>query len=77
MFFAFRELRIKQQLTDDAPQPPVNVSDMGILNDLKEKMRREQYLRGLPKQALVKYRRAIMLKFLFFAILIAEVILLQ
>jgi hypothetical protein len=77
MFFGYWELRLKRQLTDDTPQPPVSISDMGVINDLKEQMKREQYLRSLPKQSLFKYRRAVMLKFLFLAILIAEVILLQ
>jgi hypothetical protein len=77
LFFGFWELKLKRQLTDDAPQPPVTVSDMGVINDLKEQMRREQYLRSLPKQALFRYRRAVVLKFLFMAILIAEVIFLQ
>ena len=76
-FFAYWECRLKRQLTDDTPQPPVNVSDIGVFNDLKEQMRREQYLRSLPKRSLFKYRRAVMLKFLFVGILIAEVILLQ
>jgi hypothetical protein len=77
LFFAFREDRLRRQLTDEAPQPPVSVGDMGYINDFKEEMRRERYLSSLPKQALFKYRRAAMLKFLFVAILIAEVLILQ
>jgi hypothetical protein len=77
MFFGFWELRIKQQLTDEAPQLPESVVDRGVLDDLTERMKREQYLRSLPKQALVKYRRVVMLKFLFFAILFAEMIYFQ
>jgi hypothetical protein len=77
LFFAFWEARLKRQLTDEAPQPPVSVSDMGVINNLKEMIKREQYLNCLPKKATVKYRRAAMLKLLFVAILIAEVIFLQ
>ena len=77
MFFAFWELRLKRQLTDSAMQSVERVSDLGIMNDLSERMRREQVLRDLPKQALFKFRIVVTLKFLFVAILIAEVVILQ
>lgn len=77
MFFAFWELRLKRQLTDSAMRPLQGVSDLGIMGDLSERMRREQVLRSLPKHALFKFRMIVMLKFLFVAILIAEVIILQ
>jgi hypothetical protein len=77
MFFAFWELRLKRQLTDSAIQPVERVSDLGIMNDLSERMRRERVLRELPKQRLFKFRMVVMFKFLFVAILIAEVLILQ
>lgn len=77
MFFAFWELRVKRQLTDGAVRPVERVSDLGVMNDLSERMRREQVLRGLPKQALFKLRMVVALKFLLVAILILEVIILQ
>ncbi len=76
MFFGFWELRLKEQLTDSAFQPSKMVSDFGAFN-LSERIKREQILRDLPKEAKSKYRKVVMLKFLFVAILIAEVIILQ
>jgi hypothetical protein len=77
LFFGSRQSRLERQLTDDAPRLPENVVDRGILDDFKERMGRWQYLQSLPKQALVEYKRAVMLKFIFMAILFAEVIILQ
>ena len=77
MFFAFWELRLKRQLTDSAMQSSERVSDIGIMNDLSERMKRERVLRDLPRHALSKFRMVVMFKFLFVAILIVEVILLQ
>jgi hypothetical protein len=77
IFFAFWELRLKRQLTDGEARPVERVSDPGVINDLSERMRREQALRYLPKQALFKLRMIVVLKFLLVAILIAEVIILQ
>ncbi len=77
MFFGFWEDRLKRQLTDSAMKPLVWVSDVGIMHDLKERMRRERVLRHLPKQALFKFRMVVVFKLLFVAILIAEVIILQ
>ena len=77
MLFAFWELRLKRQLTDGAVRPVERVCDLGVINDLSERMRREQALRDLPKQALFKLRMVVVLKFLLVAILIAEVIVLQ
>jgi hypothetical protein len=77
LFFAFWELRLKRQLTDDALQPRKMVSDFGILGDLSERATREQILRGLPRQAVFKLRMVVVLKFLSVAILIAEVVVLQ
>ncbi len=77
MFFAFWEDRLKRQLTDSATKPVEWVSDLGIMHDLAERMRRERVLRDLPRQALRKFRMVVILKFLFVAILIAEVLILQ
>jgi len=40
-------------------------------------MKREQYLKQLPREKLSKYKLAVTLKFFFVALLIAEVIVLQ
>lgn len=77
MFFAYWERKLKLQLTDEAVQPVKYVSDLGMLHSLKESLRRERFLRGLPAQLKFKYRMAVGLKFLFLAILIIEVIILQ
>jgi coproporphyrinogen III oxidase len=75
--FAFWERKLKLQLTDEAVQPVKYVSDLGVLYDLKENLRRENFLSTLPPQAKIKYRVAVGLKFLFLAILFVEVIFLQ
>lgn len=77
MFFAFWELRLKRQLTNGATQPANRGSALGITNDLSDRMRREQILKELPKQRVSKLRTVVMLKFLFVAVLIAEVLILQ
>jgi hypothetical protein len=77
MFFAYWERKLKLQLTDEAVQPLKHVSDLGMLYDLKESLQRERFLRGLPAKVKFKYRMAIALKFVFFAILIVEVLVLQ
>ena len=77
IFFGFWELRLKRQLTDSAAKPVERVSDLGIMHDLSERIRRERVLRDLPGQALFKFRMVVVFKLLFVAILIAEVIILQ
>jgi hypothetical protein len=77
MFFAFWELRLKRQLTDSASPPSTRPSEFGVINDLSERMNRERVIAGLPKEALTKFRTVVALKFLFVAILIVEVIVLQ
>jgi hypothetical protein len=77
LFFAFWELKLKRRLTEEAFRPSDRAGDFGILNDLPEKMKREQILRDQPRQALFKFRMVVILKFLFVAILIVEVIVLQ
>jgi hypothetical protein len=74
-FFGFWEL--KRQLTDGVPKSFESVSDSGVLSDLSERMKREQFLGRLPHHMLSKLRMLVGLKFLFVAIFIIEVILLQ
>jgi hypothetical protein len=77
MFFAFWELRLKHQLTDRASSPSGSPSELGVMNDLSERMNRERSIESLPKKARAKLRTVVVLKFLFVAILIVEVIVLQ
>ena len=77
MYFASWELRLRRQLTESAVEPLKRVSKIGFINDVSEQFRRERVLRELPKHQLSKLRRVALLKFLFAAILIAEVIVLQ
>jgi hypothetical protein len=77
LLFGFWELRLKRQLTDDALHPPARVSDLGIVNDLSERMKREHFLRTLPRQKLRKFKLVVGLKFLFAVLFIIEVIVLQ
>lgn len=77
MFCAHWEVRLKRQLTDAAVPPLKLVSDLGIFNDIREELKREQALRDLPKEQLFKYRMALLCKFVFIAILIAELFLLH
>ena len=77
MFFAAWELRLKRRLTDSAIGPPQGVADLGVLGALSERMQRERIMSSLPKEKLRTYRRVVALKFLCFACLIIEVIILQ
>jgi hypothetical protein len=74
MFFAFWELRLKHQLTDRASSPSRSPSELGVMN---ERMNRERLIESLPKKARARLRTVVVLKFLFVAILIVEVIVLQ
>jgi hypothetical protein len=77
MFFAYWEHKLRLQLTDEAVQPLKYVSDLDFLYDFKEGLQRERFLRSLPAQVKFKYRVAVGLKCLFFAILIVEVFVFQ
>jgi len=77
MFFAYWERKLKVQLTDEAAQPLKYVSDLGALYEIKESLQRERFLKGLPAQVKSRYRMAVGFKFLFFAILIIEVLVFQ
>jgi hypothetical protein len=77
-FFAFWESKLKRQLTDEAVDDlPERVSDLGIVNDLSERMVRERFLKSLSRQRLLKFRIVAGLKFLFVVLLVIEVIFLQ
>jgi hypothetical protein len=76
-FFGFWELNLKRQLTDGALRPSKGSIDVGVLDDLAERMKRERLLRSLPRQTLFKIRIVVGLKFLFVAIFLAEVLFLQ
>jgi hypothetical protein len=77
ILFAFLEQRLKLQLTDADFQPSNSPADFGVLNDLSERLQRERILKGLPKQTLHKFKVIVGLKFLFLALLVAEVLFLQ
>ena len=77
MFFGYWELRLKRELTDSAVNPRKMPSDFGMIGELSERSERERILSGLPRRTVSPLRRVIMLKLLFVAILIAEVLLLQ
>ena len=76
-FFAFWEIKLKEQLTDGALQQHESASDFGIWNDLSIKIRRERSLKNLPRRQLFKFRVIVSFKFLFVAILVVEVIFFQ
>jgi hypothetical protein len=75
-FFSFWELRLKRQLTDSASPPNARPSELGVMNDLSERMNRERAIAGLPRKVRTKFRTVVALKFLFVLILIVEVIVL-
>jgi hypothetical protein len=77
MFFAYWERKLMLQLTDEAVQPLKYASDLGFLYGLKESLQRHRFLSGLPAQVKFRYRMAVGLKLLFFAILIIEVVMFQ
>lgn len=77
MFFAFWELRLKRRLTEGVSPQSEKISELGAMGDLSERMKRERALGYLPKATLAKFRTIVALKFLFVAILIVEVIVLQ
>ncbi len=76
-FFAFWEMKIKDELTHGASQDDQRVSDFGVWKDLSNRMNRERFLKSLPRERLSKYRVVVSLKFLSVALLVIEVILLH
>jgi len=79
LFFAGWAMREKRRLTVEAlEQQHESVSDYcEVFYDIKKDIRRERILRSLPPQALSKYRVLGILQFVFLAMLVLEVILLQ
>jgi hypothetical protein len=78
-FFAFWETKIRRRLTDDAlDQQPETISDIqDMFYGMRRERRRERILTSLPPEMRSKYDKVVALKFLFFAILIVEVFVLQ
>jgi hypothetical protein len=70
-FFGFWELRIKRELTEEAELVQENPSNLSVLS------LHERVLRRLPRERLSKYHVIVGLKFLFFVLLVVEVIVLQ
>ena len=77
MIFGFWELRLRRQLSNNADGVSDDVSGLGLMKDLSEKIERERILERLPKEDLTRLRTIVGLKFIFLAILIIEVIVLQ
>lgn len=78
-FFAFWELRLRRQLTDEAlEQQRESVSDYADVSyDVRKAIRRERILKSLPREVLFRLRMVVSLKFLFLAMLMFEVVFLQ
>jgi hypothetical protein len=76
-FFAFLEVKMKHRLTDNLLEDDQRPSEMGVLNDISTRMKRERLLKGLAPDVLVPFKRVVTLKFLFMAIFVIEVIVLQ
>lgn len=79
LFFAFWEMSLRRRLTDEAlEQQRESVSDHSdVLYDMRKEIRRERILKSLPRKDLFKLRVVVSLKFLFLAVLLFEVVLLQ
>jgi hypothetical protein len=78
-FFAFWEWKLRRQLTDEAlEQQNESISDYSDVSyGIRREVRRERIMKNLPPEELFKFRVVASLKFIFVAILIAEVIFLQ
>jgi len=76
--FAFWERKLEHQLTDELlEQQHENISDLDSFYEIRRDIRRQRILSNLPREALFKLRVVVSLKFLFGAILVLEVIILQ
>jgi hypothetical protein len=74
----FWERKLKHQLTDDILEKQrENVSDIDSFYGFRRNLRRERILKGLPREALLKLRIIVGLKFLLLAVLAIEVFVLQ
>ena len=76
-FFGFLELKLKRDLLDNYPREPERVSDMGALSSIFMGIKDERLLNSLPSELRHKDRVAARFKFILFAILIIEVLILQ
>ena len=77
-FFAFRERKLTQQLTDEAlEKQQENVSDFDSFYGIRRDIRRVRILRNLPREARSRLNVAIGLKVLFAVVFVIEVITLQ
>lgn len=77
-FFAFRERKLKQQLTDALlDQRNENVSDFYSFYEIRKDFKRERILRNLPHGAKSNLNIAIGLKFLFGVAFCIEILILQ
>jgi hypothetical protein len=77
LFFAFWELRVRRQLTDERLGNHESVSDIDSFYESRRDFERERILRSLPPEALFKYRAITTMKFLLAVALVIEVFVLQ
>ncbi len=78
-FFAGWERRLRRRLTEEGlQQQRESLREYPFdFSTIREEFRREHILMSLPPEALSRYKAVVILKFVFFAILILEVIVLQ
>lgn len=77
-FFAIRERKLKEELTDElVGRQHENVSDFDSLYEIRKDIKRERILRDLPHRAKSKLNMAIGLKFLFGVAFCIEILILQ
>jgi hypothetical protein len=76
-FFAIWELQIRRKLTDGVLQSDEIPPNFGFSSDFSKEINRERILRSLSRERLFKYRSVKVLKFVFFALLFVEVLVLQ
>ena len=77
LFFAALEMRMKRRLVEPLPHSPEQVSEMGLLNDIRLRIQDERNLKALPSRNLVSLRVVVTAKFLFVLALVIEVIVLH
>lgn len=74
-FFACREMKLKNELTEGFSTHK-GVADWEVLTDLSEQVKRQRFLDELPPEAHQELRVLVGLKFFFFASLVLELALL-
>jgi hypothetical protein len=75
--FAFWELKLKRELSDEALGQRGNVADYRSSNNLSERISRERILESLPLQTRRRLRLIILTKFVFVAAFLIAVVVLQ